>query len=95
MAGLKSLCENHSSGPECVAPTVLRIMLATVPSPYGLGYVLARLRRSGFVARTSWLRLCRDRFAYAGWSSRIMIGDLWFVGGDLSVAAQRRRRERP
>ncbi len=50
MAGLKSLCENHSSGPECVAPTVLRIMLATVPSPYGLGYVLARLRRCGFVA---------------------------------------------
>ncbi len=32
MAGLKSLCENHSSGPECVAPTVLRIMLATVPA---------------------------------------------------------------
>jgi len=29
---------------------VLGIPIATVPSPYGLGYVLSRLRRSGFVA---------------------------------------------
>jgi hypothetical protein len=32
--------------PECVAPTVLRIKNAAVPSPSGLGYVVARLRRS-------------------------------------------------
>jgi hypothetical protein len=37
-------------GPECVAPTVLRIEFVAVPSPSGLGYVVARLRRSGFVA---------------------------------------------
>jgi len=33
----KSLCEYYNSSPVCVAPTVLRIPMATVPSPYGLG----------------------------------------------------------
>jgi hypothetical protein len=36
--------------PECVAPTVLRISMANVPSPSGLGYILPHLRRWGLVA---------------------------------------------
>jgi hypothetical protein len=78
-----SLCEYYGSGPECVAPTVLRIMIANGPSPSGLGYVLARLRRSGFVARAPALQLGRDGFVYAGCSPRLRIGDLWFTGSDL------------
>jgi hypothetical protein len=40
------------------------------------------------------LRLFREGIAYAGCSSRLRIGELWFVGCDLRVATQRRRRER-
>ena len=47
---LPSLRENHSSALECVAPTVLRIIIVAVPSPTGLGYTLTRLRRYDLVA---------------------------------------------
>jgi len=43
------LCENYSSEWQRVAPTVLRIMIGTIPSPSGLGYIVTRLRRSGFI----------------------------------------------
>jgi hypothetical protein len=79
----KDLCENYISGPECVAPTVLRITIATVPSPSGLGYAVARLRRSGFVAPASAPRLCRDRIVDAGSRSHLRSGDLWFEGCQL------------
>ena len=36
-SGLQSWWENNCSGPECVAPTALRIMVPAVPSPSGLG----------------------------------------------------------
>jgi hypothetical protein len=50
LQGLKNLSENNNSRPECAAPTVLRIIVADVPSPSGLGYSLSRLRRFGFIA---------------------------------------------
>src|SRR5882762_4683945 len=77
--GLWSLCENYSSRPQCVAPTVLRIMIATVPSPSGLGYVVARLRRSGFVAvnlckwavaKDSGVAACESRLSAGGAKDR-------------------------
>jgi hypothetical protein len=46
---------------------VLRSIIVAVPSPYGLGYVLSRLRRSGFGA---------VYLGSAGNSSRLMIGNL-------------------
>ena len=68
--GLQSLCENFSSGPKCAAPTVLKIMIAIVPSPSGLGYDLSRLRRSGFIA-VDW--------ESSRGNSRPAIGNSWFV----------------
>ena len=35
LQGLESLGENYNSWPACVAPTVLAILMATVPSPTG------------------------------------------------------------
>jgi hypothetical protein len=75
VAELKSLRECYSSAPECVAPTVLRFTIATVPGPSGLGYVVARLRRSGFGARALALWLGHDRFEYVDCSSRLSAGD--------------------
>ena len=91
---LQSWCENNCSGPECVAPTVLRNMAHAVPSPSGLGYVVARLRRSGFFIRALARRLCGDEFVDVGCTSRLMVGDWSLKVCDLRVATQRWRRER-
>jgi hypothetical protein len=48
-SGVEEPCETYNASQPCVAPTVLRFLIAIGPSPYGLGYVLSRLRRSGFV----------------------------------------------
>jgi hypothetical protein len=61
-------CENYNSRPLCAAPTVLRILVATVPSPPGLGYVLSRLRRHGHVAAELEIS--------AGYS-RLVFGNPW------------------
>jgi hypothetical protein len=91
-SGLQSWCENNCLGPECVAPTALRIMVPAVPSPSGLGYVVARLRRSGVVVRALARRLCGDEFVDVACGSRLMVGDWRLKVCDLCVATQRRRR---
>ena len=58
----------------CVAPTVLEIPIAGVPSPSGLGYILSRLWRSGFGAA--------DLLSVSG-GSGILIIHSWFVGWNL------------
>jgi len=80
--GLVSLCDNYSSGPECVAPTVLIIVNAAIPSPSGLGYVLPRLRRSGFVACAPLLRFSFDQWVKVGCNSQLLSGDLSLVDCD-------------
>ena len=47
---MDSLCGSRLPLQLGVAPAVLGIPIATVPSPTGLGYFLSRLRRSGFGA---------------------------------------------
>jgi hypothetical protein len=70
---------NGSAVPEaaqsqiCVAPPVLELPLATVPSPPGLGYHLSRLRRSGFAA---------DDSGPAHWHGRLGIGEFARLMGD-------------
>jgi len=60
--GWGSLWENFSPERKSVAPTVLRIIFAVLPSPSGLGYVVvAPLRRSGFVAPAPAFGLSRSR----------------------------------
>jgi hypothetical protein len=68
--GLPCLCEKYGSGPERVAPTVLRIMIVTVPSPSGLGYVLPRLPELGF---------CRSSTGAGPLSRSIFACGVWFV----------------
>jgi len=88
-AWVGSLWENFSPERKSVAPTVLRMILPVRPA-LGLGsFVVARLRRSGFVAPapafglsrsegTKQCGFCRARLVYAG---------LQFVSHDRRLAA--------
>ena len=52
---------NYNSWLSCVAPTVLGFPVVTVPNPSGLGYVVSRLRRSGFVPVVLEFSGCNSR----------------------------------